>query len=123
MGVSLNQLLWIIITLSVVVTAVFLVIFLIQLRKTAREGEKTLVEMRELVKDLQVTAHKIDASAAELGEMIRVSRKTVCNVSALLGYASSGLLGSRMKVWALALPALRWGWRFFKKKKEKQNGK
>ncbi len=123
MAVSLNQLLWIVITLTVVVTAVFLIRFLIQLRRTAQEGEKTLVEMRDLVKDLQVTARKIDASAGELGEMIHVSRKAVCNVSALLGYASSGLMGSRFKGWALALPALRWGWRWFKKRKEKQDGK
>jgi len=123
MLLTLNQILWIILTLAVVVTVIFLVLFLIQLRKTAQEGEQTLIEVRELVKDLRETEHKIDASVTEIGEIIRVSRRTISGVSAITGYVSTGLMRTTLKAWAFALPALRWSWQRLKKRKEKQNGR
>lgn len=123
MLLTLNQVLWIILTLAAVVTVIFLVLFLIQLRKTAREGEQTLIEVRELVKDLRETEHKIDAGVTEIGEIIRVSRKTVGSLSAITGYVTTGFMRSTLKAWAFALPALRWSWQRLKKRKEKQNGR
>jgi hypothetical protein len=123
MLLTLNQILWIILTLAAVVAIIFLVLFLIQLRKTAREGELTLIEVRELVKDLRETEHKIDASVTEIGEVIRVSSKTIGSLSAITGYVTTGLMRSTLKAWAFALPALRWSWQRLKKRKEKQNGR
>lgn len=123
MLLTLNQILWIILTLAAAVVAVFLVLFLIQLRKTAREGERTLFETRELVKDLRETEHKIDAGVTEIGEILRVSRKTVGSLSAITGYVTTGFMRSSFKFWSYALPALRWSWQRLKKRKEKEDGK
>jgi len=123
MLLTLNQILWIILTLAVVVAVIFLVLVLIQLRKTAQEGEQTLIEMRELVKDLRETEHKIDASVTEVGEIIRVSRRTISGLSTISDYVTTGLMRPTLKAWAFALPALRWSWQRLKKRKEKQNGR
>ena len=46
MTLTLNQVLWIILTVAGVVVLTFLALFLNQLRKTAREAETTLVKAR-----------------------------------------------------------------------------
>ena len=58
MALTLNQFLLLVITIAVVVAVTFLAIFLAQVRRTAREGEETLIEIKSLVRSLEETSKK-----------------------------------------------------------------
>ena len=85
MPLTLTQFLLLVITLAVVVGVTFLITLVIQLRRTLKEGEKTLAETRELAKNLQDTNQKVQAKIDDFGEMITASKKT--DVSRSHGYA------------------------------------
>ena len=59
MLLTLNQTLFLVISIAFVVAIVFLILFLVQIRRTAREGERTLVELRELAEDLKDIEQKV----------------------------------------------------------------
>jgi uncharacterized protein YoxC len=67
MILTLNQVLGIILTVAGVVAIVFLVLFLNQLRRTAREGEKTLAKAGETMDALQMIEAKLNASLDDVG--------------------------------------------------------
>ncbi|MCK7499616.1 MAG: hypothetical protein MZW92_61375 [Comamonadaceae bacterium] len=94
MTLTLNQVLWIILTVAAVVAVVFLVLFLIQLRKTAREGEKTLIKAQEAMDELKVIEAKINVSLDNVGEVLATSKKAVAGISGATNFltlqASSG---------------------------------
>ena len=81
MTLTLNQVLGIILTVAAVVAVTFLVMFLNQLRKTAREGEKTLVKAQETMDGLKVIEAKMNASLDNVGEVLAVSKKAVSGLS------------------------------------------
>jgi len=81
MPLTLNQFLFLVLTILAVILVTFFVVFIVQLRRTAREGEKTLAEIRELVKNLKLTDHMVKKRIDELGDMMQASRKTVVNLS------------------------------------------
>ena len=56
MTLTLNQVLWIILTVAAVVAVTFLAMFLNQLRRTAREGEKTLAKAQEMLDGMKLPA-------------------------------------------------------------------
>ena len=72
MMLTLNQVLWIILTVAAVVVMAFLAMFLNQLRKTAREAETTLVKARGAIDELQVIESKINASLDNVGQVLAV---------------------------------------------------
>jgi predicted PurR-regulated permease PerM len=121
MPLTLNQFLFLIITFAVVVAVTFLVLFLIQLRKTALEGEKTLTEIRELVKDLKETERKVNAAVDDLGETIQASKKAVTNLSEIILFLTTKVIRPASKYWPVLFPLLRFGWQQLKKRKEKKN--
>jgi len=73
MILTLNQVLNIILTVAAVVVVTFLVLFLNQLRKTAREAEKTMAKAQEAIDGLQVIEAKINAGLDGVGEAERDS--------------------------------------------------
>ena len=81
MTLTLNQVLGIILTVAAVVAVTFLVLFLNQLRRTAREGEKTLVKAQETMDGLQVIEAKINSSLDNVGEVLAASKKVVSGLS------------------------------------------
>ncbi len=123
MPLTLNQFLLLVITLAVVVGVTFLITLLIQLRRTLKEGEKTLAEITELAKHLQDTNQKVQAKIDDFGEMITASKKTVIGLSEITWFLTTKILRPSSKYWPLLFPLLRFGWRRLKKRKEDKNGK
>ena len=120
--VSLNQVLAIILTVAAVVAVTFLVLFLIQLRKTAREGEKTLIKAQEAMDGMKVIEAKIDASLDNVGEVLAVSKKAALGLSEIAFFLSMKVLKPSAKYWSFLIPLARLGLRQMKKKKEKKDG-
>jgi len=123
MPLTLTQFLLLVITLAIVVGVTFLITLLIQLRRTLREGEKTLAEITELAKHLQDTNQKVQAKIDDFGEMITASKKTVIGLSEITWFLTTKILRPSSKYWPLLFPLLRFGWRRLKKRKEDKNGK
>lgn len=123
MPLTLTQFLLLVITLAVVVGVTFLITLVIQLRRTLKEGEKTLAEITELAKNLQDTNQKVQAKIDDFGEMITASKKTVIGLSEIAWFLTTKILRPSSKYWPLLFPLLRFGWRRLKKRKEDKNGK
>ena len=123
MSLTLNQFLFLVITIAIVVTVTYLVLFLKQLRNTAREGEKTLVEINSLVRSLQDTSTTINARIDDLGGVIEVSKHTAANVAEMAALITARIIRPSAKYWPVLYPLVRMGWRLLKKRKEEKNGK
>ncbi len=123
MALTLNEFILLVITFSAVVVATVITIFFIQLKKTAKEGESTLREIKELVKSLRTTGQKVNDKLDELGEMIEVTKKTASNISEIAGFVISRVLRPSFKYWPLIFPLLNFGWRQLRKKKGGRDGK
>ena len=92
MPLTLNQFLLLILTIAAAVAATFLITLFIQLRKTAREGEKTLKEFRDLVNNLKVTDQKIKMRIDDIGEMIHSSKKAASNLSEISWFVTKKII-------------------------------
>jgi hypothetical protein len=123
MPLTLTQFLLLVITLAVVVGVTFLVTLMIQLRRTLKEGEKTLAEIQELAKSLHDTNQKVQTKIDDFGEMITASKKTVIGLSEITWFLTTKIIRPSSKYWPLLFPLLRFGWRRLKKRKEDKNGK
>ena len=119
MTLTLNQVLWIILTVAAVVTVVFLVLFLIQLRKTAREGEKTLIKAQEAMDELKVIEAKINVSLDNVGEVLATSKKAVAGISEATHFLTSSVIRPSARFWPILFPLFRLGLQEIEKKKEK----
>ncbi len=122
MSLTLSQFLWLVLTFAAVVGVTFLVVFLIQLRRTAREAEKTLIEMRVLTGSLQVTSQKINQKLDDLGSLVEAAQKTANGLSNVSWYLSTKVARPGYRYWPMVVPFLRWVWRRWRKKKEETNG-
>jgi hypothetical protein len=122
MTLTLNQVLGIILTLTAVVAVTFLVMFLTQLRRTAREGEKTLVKAQEAMDGLKVIEAKIDASLDNVGEVLTTSKKAVAGIADISLYLMTRVLRPSAKYWPFLIPLVRLGLRQMKQRKEKKDG-
>jgi len=122
MPLTLNQLLLIILTLAAVVIAIYLVRFLAQLRRVTAEAEKTMVEVRELVKNLGELDNLIKERLVNLGEFMEASKRTAVNLSEASYFLTTKVLGPSSKVLPLALPLASFLWKQIRKRKEKKHG-
>jgi len=122
MSLTLNQLLLIILTLAAVVIAIYLVRFLAQLRRVTAEAEKTMVEVRELVKNLSELDSLIKERLVNLGEFMEASKRTAVNLSEASYFLTTKVLGPSSKVLPLALPLASFLWKQIRKRKEKKHG-
>lgn len=118
MLLTLNQTLFLIVAFAFVVAIVFLVLFLIQLRRTAREGERTLMEIRELAEGLKSIERKIDERIDDVGVLLESSKKTVSAISEIAMFLTTKMIRPASRFWPILFPIFRMGWRFLKKKKE-----
>lgn len=121
MPLTLNQFLLLVVTLAVVVAVTFLVILFIQLRKTAREAEMTLIEARELVESLKETSLSLQTKIDDVGELVESSKKTAISISEIAWFLTAKILRPSSKYWPLLFPLIRLGWRQLKKRKEEKN--
>jgi len=122
MTLTLNQVLWIILTVAAVVAVTFLALFLNQLRKTAREAEKTLGKAQETMDGLQVIEAKINASLDNVGEVLATSKKAVSGLSEVAFFLTSKVIRPSAKYWPFLFPLVRIGLQQLKKRKEKKDG-
>ncbi|GAG16173.1 unnamed protein product, partial [marine sediment metagenome] len=81
MSLTLNQFLFLVITIAVVVAVTFLALLIVQIRRTARAGEETLVEIKKLVRNLKETDQKINTKIDELSPMLEATKKTAVSIS------------------------------------------
>ena len=58
-----------------------LVLFLLQLKKTVREGEKALEDIRTLTNNLNETSIKVNTKIEDMGEVLEAAKKTAVNTS------------------------------------------
>ena len=121
MTLTLNQVLSIILTVAAVVLVTFLALFLSQLRKTAREGEKTLVKAQETMDGLQVIEAKLNASLDNVGEVLATSKKAISGLSEITFYLTSKIIRPSARYWPFLFPLLRFGLQQMKKRKEKKD--
>jgi hypothetical protein len=122
MILTLNQVLGIILTVAAVVAVTFLALFLNQLRRTAREGEKTLAKAQETMDGLQLIEAKINASLDNVGEVLATSKKAVTGLSEVMFFVTSKVIRPSAKYWPFLFPLLRLGLQQMKKRKEKKDG-
>ena len=118
MELTLDQFLFLVITIAVVVAVTFLITLFLQLRRTAKEGEKTLVEIRSLVKNLNQASQKAMDKIDDVNETLQTAKKTVVQLSEITRFLSSKMIKPLSKYWPIVLPLLRLGWRQWKKRKE-----
>jgi hypothetical protein len=121
MPLTLNQFLWLVITIAVVVAVTFLVNLLRQLRKTAQEAEKTMIEVKMLVAEARETSRIVQLKLEDVGELVQASKKTALNISEIAWFVTTKLLRPRSKYWPFLFPLMRLGWRQAKKFKEEKN--
>jgi len=123
MMLTLNQFLFLVITITFVVAVTSLVLFLRQLRNTAREGEKTLVEINSLIRSLQDTSARVNSRLDDVSGLIEASKHTATNVAEMTALVTARIIRPSAKYWPVIYPLFRMGWRLLKKRKEEKNGK
>jgi hypothetical protein len=120
MSLSLNQILFLILTVVGVVVLVFLVRFLIQLTRTAREGEKALVEAQGLLADLRTLEKKLNARVDDVGQILDSSKKTVAGAAEIAQFVAGRALRPVSAYWPIIYPLLRFGWKKYRKHKNEK---
>ncbi len=125
MSLTLNQFLFLVITVVIVVAGTFLITLIMQLRNTAKEGEKTLKELRELAENLKETDKKVKEKMDDLSETLKAAKKSATGIADIVGFLTTKIIRPSSKYWPMLFPILRFGWRQIKKKKRKEekNGK
>ncbi|MGB3862037.1 MAG: DUF948 domain-containing protein [Candidatus Aminicenantaceae bacterium] len=121
MSLTLNQFLFLVITIAVVVTVTYLVMLMIQLKKTAKEGERTLFEINALVKRLQDTSEKINGKLNDVDEIVSATKKTAIGLAEALTFMVIKIIRPSSRYWPFLFPLMRLGLRVLKKKKEAKN--
>lgn len=125
MLLTLNQVLLIILTLAAVVAATVLVMFLLQLRRTAREAEMALAKAQELMEGMKEIEAKLNANLDSVGEVLAGSKKALGGLSQLAFLSPRNMFKSSSKLakyWPLIIPLVRFGWQLMRKRKEKRDG-
>lgn len=122
MPLTLSQFLLLVLTIAAVVAVTFLVNLLIQLKKTAREGQETLAEIRSLAQNLDEITRKIDDKIDDVSEVVEAAKKTAVSLSEITFFTAAKVIRPASKFWPFLLPFIRMGWRQWKKKKEDKNG-
>ncbi|MEW5900362.1 MAG: DUF948 domain-containing protein [Acidobacteriota bacterium] len=122
MPLTLNQILLLILTLAAVVVTVYLVRFLGQLRRTAVEGEKTMLEVRRLAQNLNELDAIIKKKLNDLGEVMEASKKTAVHLSEASLLLTTRFLKPASRYWPLLYPLIMFFWKKFGKRREKKNG-
>lgn len=121
MLLTFNQVLYLILTVCAAVLVAFLVLFLIQLKKTAREAEKSFQELQVILHKLERIEDKLDRRLDDAGVIIESTKQTVSGLSELSLFLTTKVVRPASKFWPVLFPLLRFGWQLMKKRKEKKN--
>jgi hypothetical protein len=118
MPLTLAQILSIILTVAAVVAVIFLVQLFIQLRRTAAEAEKTMIEVRALAKSMSELELVVRERVNEMGDTIKVARKAALGLSEASLRVTSKMLPFPGKYLPLLFPVARFVMKSIKKNKE-----
>ena len=118
---TLNDVLLLVLTIAAVVAVTVFVIFLHQLKKTAKEGENTLKEMQVLARNLNKISQKLDTKIEDVGEVVDATKQTVLNLAEAAFFLTTKIVRPASKFWPFLFPLIKLGWRQAKKKKKKEN--
>ncbi|MFO7865838.1 MAG: hypothetical protein R6V02_03355 [Candidatus Aminicenantes bacterium] len=118
MVLTLNQFLLLVLTIAAVIAVTYLVLFLHQMQKTARDGSQTLLEIRELARSLNETNRKVSRELDDVGEFLEASKKTAVNLSEAAFFVTTRIVKPGSKFMPFLFPLIRFGWRLMKKKKK-----
>jgi hypothetical protein len=122
MTLTLNQVLLIILTITAVVAVVFLVRFLIQLRRTAREAEHALAKAQELMDGFKVIEAKINSGLDDVGQVLQTSKKAAAGLTEITGFLTTRFIRPSARFLPFLIPLVRIGLQQLKKRKEKDCG-
>ncbi len=121
---TLNQVLFLILTVAFVVAVVFLVRFLIQLRRTALEGQKALERAQVLMSGMEEIEAKLNASLDEIGQIVQTTKKAATGVSEVAKFVSTSIIRPSAKYWPILFPLVSLAWRQInRKRKERKDGR
>ncbi|HEX2694203.1 MAG TPA: hypothetical protein VHP61_00500 [Acidobacteriota bacterium] len=115
----MNQTLFLVLTIATVVVAVYLVLVLIQLRRTAREGERTLAEIGELAGSLKELERKLNARMDDVGDLVASTKKMAAGLAQASLFLTTKVVHPASRFLPVLFPLLLMGLRGMKKKKEK----
>jgi len=123
MPLTLNQFLFLILTIAAVVAVTAFISFLLQLKKTAKEGEKALIEVQTLSKNLNEISQKVNEKIDGLGDVIDATKKMTAGLSEATWFLVTKVMRPGSKLLPFLFPIIRLGWRQLKKnKKEDKHG-
>ncbi|MGQ9471867.1 MAG: hypothetical protein ACUVR0_09285 [Candidatus Aminicenantales bacterium] len=122
MPLTLNQFLWLVITLTIVVVATWLIFFLRQLKATAEEGQKALAELRRALEEFHEVEVLIKEKVETMADTLESSRKVAASLAEILGFLAARVARPASRYWPFIFPLLQFIWRQKKKKKERIHG-
>ena len=118
MTLTLNQFLFLVLTIAVVAFIAYLIPTIRQLKETAKRAEEVLNETKELISHFQETEKLINAQIEGLEDLIKTSKKTLTNISDIAWFISKKLLKPSTRYLGAILPLINFGWQLYKKKKK-----
>ncbi|MGB9862931.1 MAG: hypothetical protein ACPLPQ_03905 [Candidatus Saccharicenans sp.] len=121
MLLTFNQVLYLLLTVAALVLAVVLAVFLLQLRRTAREAEKSFQELQLVLQRFEKIEDKLERRLDEAGEIISSTKKAASVLGELSIFLTTNVVRPASRFWPVLFPLLRFGWQLMKKRKEKKN--
>ncbi len=121
MLLTFNQVLYLLLTVAAVIVAVVLTMLLLQLRRTAREAEKSFQELQVVLHRFEKIEEKLELRLDEAGEIVNSTRKAVSGLGELSLFLTTNVVRPASRFWPVLFPLLRFGWQLMKKRKEKKN--
>ena len=118
MPLTLNQVLFLVLTFAAVIVAVVLVRLFSQLRRTAIEGEKALAEMRALAQHLNELDLVVKDKVETLGATLEASKKAAVSIGQASALITSNFVQPASRYLPLLIPVARFVLKRMKKKKE-----
>lgn len=118
MALTLNQFLFLVLTIAAVVAVVFLIMLLLELRRTAVEAQKALADFREAARSLQILEASVQQRLDDVGRIIDASKKAAQTVSQAAQLVGSAGFKPAAKLWPVLVPIVGFLWRRWKSRKE-----
>jgi hypothetical protein len=120
MPLTLNQLLFIILTFAAVILVTFLISLLIQLRKTARKASTALEEFGQLATRLNQATTKVEGKLDDVDSLIETTKKAADGLSEVAWFATTKLIRPSSKFWPYIFPIIKFGWKQMHQQKKKK---
>lgn len=120
MTLTLNQALFLVLTIAFVVAVVFLIRLFAQLRKTAAEGEKALAEFADLARHLKELDLVVKDQVEALAGTIAAAKKAAVNVAEASSLITGKIFRPSSRYLPLLIPVARFLWRQVGKRKKER---